>query len=76
MLQSQKAMVEIDWSQAPVEVLAKAIEEYNIRIQMAEEILRDYTLETEELKRLYYGVPVTFPRKKHAYRIAAEKRGN
>lgn len=72
MIELDKLMAQIDWSQVSPKFLDKAIEEYKLREEEAKEI-RDKNLSTEELERFYYGVPVAFPRKKHAYKMAMTK---
>lgn len=72
MIELDKLMSQIDWSQVSPKFLDKAIEEYKLREEEAKEI-RDKNLSTEELEKFYYGVPVVFPRKKHAYKMAMTK---
>lgn len=72
MIELDKLMSEIDWSQVSPKFLEKAVEEYRIREEEAKEV-RKMCLSAEELERYYYGVPVVFPRKKHAYRIAMKE---
>ena len=69
MIELDKLMNQIDWSQVSPKFLEKAVEEYKLREEEAQEII-EQDMSSEDLERFYYGVPVVFPRKKHAYRIA------
>lgn len=72
-IELDKLLSQIDWSSVSPKFLEKAVEEYRIRSQEAEDIkAQNFTL--EELEVHYYGMPVVFQRKKHAYKIALDSR--
>ena len=74
MLQSDKIMAEIDWENVSAKFLERAMQEYTVRKEEAEKILAEYP--DEDFERMYYGVPVSFPRRKHAFKMAWEKTKN
>lgn len=71
MIKVQRMLEELDISQAHDRLLERAVEEMEIRKKEAEEILKK-GFSLKDLEDHYNGVPVVFPRLKHAYKIAME----
>ncbi len=64
--------LQIDWSQASPKFIEAALAEYQLRLEQRDEILSEFP--DEDYERLYYGIPVSMPRRKHAYKLALEAR--
>ena len=64
--------LQIDWSQASPKFIEAALAEYQTRLEQRDEILAEFP--DEDYERMYYGVPVSMPRRKHAYKLALEAR--
>jgi hypothetical protein len=62
----------VDWSQASPEALELAVAEMKHREKLAEELA--LSKGKDEIKNIYYGVAVSFPRTKHAAKIALENK--
>lgn len=71
MIKTQRILEELDISQAHDSLLERAVKEMDIRRKEAEEILKK-GFSLKDLEDHYNGVPVVFPRLKHAYKIAME----
>jgi hypothetical protein len=69
MFKTEQLLKDVDWSNAPPNVLEKAVEEYNLRLEEAKQLREKHRLD-DDLERLYYGIPVSFPRSKHAAKLA------
>lgn len=72
MYELDKLMSSIDWSMVSPKFLEKAVSEYNLRKEEADSV-REMNMSPEDLERYYYGIPVVFPRKKHAYKIVLDE---
>ncbi len=68
MFKTEAILKEVDWSQAPPDVLEKAVAEYNLRLEEAKDFKAKHS--GKDLEELYYGIPVVFPRSKHAVKLA------
>ena len=68
MIELDKFLEKIDWSQVSPKFLERAMQEYTVRLAERDAVLAEFP--NEDFERMYYGVPVSFPRRKHAYKMA------